>query len=447
MEMIIYRKTLDLHKSGVQFTLQGFQTADKMARRLEISLMASGDTIDIPLEQVEAIMYVTTPNAAEPSINECTIKDNTIVCDVLPIVEEGITEVQIKLIETGLEGASGVLATPKFAIEVSESNTNEEGAIQSPTYTALENAIAKANGVYDARLIRIELDSDCMFRAIFADGTVYESDVLKKTVLEGEALLSQSFARGGTGLRVGEDTDNSLYYSQLSKNASTEANRISGEAAKLLQEVTKHGVYTAFSVNFKNGELEYVSPMYKFDIDEETGDLVAIGETYSFEETVDFLTNQYIDKCDENFASLNSSVNAIKDFIVDQNELVMQQTLESGEVSSINWTYRKWNNGMVELWGSAAIETNVSMEKQSEGHWHGESFPKYDYPFELKNLNGSIHIQFSLGWANVHHLDYCLVGNCNDINLRTPRYRPYCATQVPGTSSITGRYYVVGRWK
>ena len=321
MERIIYRKTLDVHKSGVQFTLQGFQTADNMSRTLELSLMASGDTIDLPLEQLMAVMYVTTPNAAEPSINECTIKDNAIVCDVLPIVEEGITEVQLKLIDTRVEGAKGVLATPEFAIEVSKSKTNEEGATQNTTFTALETALAKAKGVYDSRLIGIELDSDCVFRANYADGTVYESDVLKELFLKGDALLSQSYAKGGTGVRAGEDTDNSMYYSNVSKSSSIEANTAMEQSLELLEEVRKHGVYTAFSFNFEKGELEYVSPMYKFDIDEETGELVVIGETYSFEGTVELLTNEYIAqnaaKYDENFASLNSSYEGLSEDVSD----------------------------------------------------------------------------------------------------------------------------------
>jgi hypothetical protein len=109
MEQIRYRKTLDVHKNGVQFMLQGFQTADNLSRVIEISLMASGDAIDFPLEQVEAMMYVTTPNATEPSINKCTIKDNKVVYDVLPIVEEGITTMQLKILTTSPDGASAYL--------------------------------------------------------------------------------------------------------------------------------------------------------------------------------------------------------------------------------------------------------------------------------------------------------------------------------------------------
>ena len=138
MERIVYHKTLDVHKNGIQFTLQGFETADKMARSIEISLMASGDTIDLPLERVVAMMYVTTPNATEPSINECTIKGNTIIYDVLPINEEGITEMQIKLIETSVGGAKGILATPKFAVEVLQSNTEDEKVEQTTTKALIE---------------------------------------------------------------------------------------------------------------------------------------------------------------------------------------------------------------------------------------------------------------------------------------------------------------------
>jgi hypothetical protein len=294
MERIVYRKTLDVHKNGVQFTLQGFETADKMSRRIEISLMAGGDTIDIPLEQIKAIMYVTTPNATEPSINECTIKDNKIIYDVLPIVEEGITEMQLKIIETSVEGAKSVLGTPRFCAEVTKSNADDEGAIQTTTFTALEDAVAKATEVYASRLLRIELDSDCMFRAYYADGNVYETDVLKELFLKGDVLLSQSYAKGGSGVRAGEDTDNSMYYSNVSKSASEDSKRMNEDTKDVLTEVRKHGMYTAFTVDFESGEVEYISPAYNFDINEETGELEAEGVTYSFEETVENIVNEWL---------------------------------------------------------------------------------------------------------------------------------------------------------
>lgn len=359
MERIVYRKTLDVHKNGIQFTLQGFETADKLSRRIEISLAGSGDTIDIPLEQITAMVYVTTPSATEPSINECTIKDNKIIYDVLPITEEGITEMQLKLIETRVDGAKGVLATPRFSVEVTKSNLDDGGAENSVTYTALENAIAKANGVYESRLIRIELSSDCMFRAFYADGTTYETDVLKELFLKGDALLSESFARGGTGVRAGEDTDNSMYYSNVSRSAAEESKNASADANEILAEVTKQGVYTAFSVDFTTGEVEYVSPSYKFVIDEESGELNAIGETYTFEETVREVVSEWlisnganIDEIEEMVAGHTLAIDGLTTLVESHSDDISKLY---GDVAGVKATADKNKDDIVTLNGQVAI--------------------------------------------------------------------------------------------
>ena len=287
------------------------------------------------------MMYVTTPNATEPSINECTIKDNKIIYDVLPIVEEGITEMQLKLIETRVDGAKGVLATPKFAIEVSESGTNDNGAMQTTTYTALEDAIAKAKGVYDARLIRMEIGSDCMFRVYFADGTVYETDALKETLLKGEALMSQSYARGDTGLRAGEDTDNSLYYSNVSRSASAEATKSSEKAKGLLEETKLHGVYTAFSVDFETGEVKYISPSYKFNINKENGELEAIGEAYNPEDAIELMVTEWLTNTT---TGLNASILAEENARKAADKEINAKITTLAEKSYVNEEFEKVNN-------------------------------------------------------------------------------------------------------
>lgn len=294
MERITYRKTLDVHKNGVQFMLQGFETADNMSRVIEISLMASGDAIDFPLERIVAMMYVTTPSAKEPSINECTIKDNKVVYEVLPIVEEGITEMQLKLIETSPKGATSVLASPKFSVEVAKSGTNDDGAELKTTFTAIEEFIAKADAAYGSRLERIELDSECIFKAYYADGTTYETDVLRKLFLNGNVELSASFAHGGTGVRAGEDTDNSKYYSNVAKSEALNARDIMENSEDILEEVKLHGVYTAFSVDFNTGEVEYVSPSFKFKVNPETGELDAEGQTYTFEDEIGRVVEEWL---------------------------------------------------------------------------------------------------------------------------------------------------------
>ena len=284
MERIVYRKTLDVHKNGVQFMLQGFETADNMSRVIEISLMASGDAVDFPLESIMAMMYVTTPNATEPSINECTIKDNKVVYDVLPLVEEGITTMQLKIIETKVDGATSVLASPKFAVEVSKSETGEDGAELKTEFTALEDAVAKAKETYDKRLESVEIDKRCTFRAYYADGTVYETDALRECMLNGNALLSKSYAVGDTEVRDEEATDNSKYYSNVARSSSEEAKYVSSNAIDLLDEARKHGVYTSFVMDFESGELLYASPSYNFNVDEESGELSVEEKGYSVAE-------------------------------------------------------------------------------------------------------------------------------------------------------------------
>lgn len=308
MERIVYNKTLDTHKAGVQFTLQGFETADKLSRRIVISLMANGDAIDLPLGQLEAVMYVNTPSGAEPSINACIIKGNTIIYDVLPITEEGITTMQLKLIEASGDGKPTVLATPRFAVEVIKSDTDDESIKDSVAYTAVEKALSIANAAYGSRLERIALNSDCMFYAYYADGTIYESDVLKEIFLEGDVLLSQSYAKGGSGVRDGEDTDNSMYYSQVAKSMALETKASGEDALAILDEVKKHGVYTLFSANFETGELVYESPKYDFEIDKESGELNIIGKAYSIEENMVYVIEEWLKEFGVAFPAFKESV-------------------------------------------------------------------------------------------------------------------------------------------
>ncbi len=184
MEKIIYRKTLDVHKNGIQFTLQGFETNDNMSRRIEISLMASGDTYDLPLEGVVALMYITTPNADETITRECTIRDNTIVYDMFPIAEKGITEMQLKLIKTSVEGAKAVLISPRFAVEVTESKAVDTDAEQTTAFTDLENAVAKAMAVYNERITGVELTDNLEFKVTYADGGEYITDAIARKLTE-----------------------------------------------------------------------------------------------------------------------------------------------------------------------------------------------------------------------------------------------------------------------
>ena len=297
MEKITYRKTLDVHRGGTQFLLQGFQTADRLSRVIELSLMASGDTIDFPLERVEAMMYITSPGMEKPSINACIIKDNKVIYEVLPIVVEGITTMQLKLIETSPEGAKSVLASPSFAVEVSKSGTDDAITEENKaTFTALETAAANAKMAYDERLTGIELTSDGIFKVTYADGSKYTSDAIKRLSHGDNSVLSESYAKGGTGVRTDEDIDNAKYYYNSAKAEAVKADNIMRTSNDILEEVKLHGQYTAFTMNFDTGNLEYVSPIYTFEVNNETGQLEVKEQNNSFNDEVGAKVQEWLGK-------------------------------------------------------------------------------------------------------------------------------------------------------
>lgn len=322
MELITYRVTLDTYKNGIQRTLQGFETADKMSRRISINLVAGGDTIELPPNNVVAMMYVTSPNASEPSVNACEIHGNTVIYDVEPITEAGITEMQLKILTTSPRGAKKVLVAPRFAVEVSLSGTADDKVEQTEKFTALENAIAKAEEIYNSRIVGVEIRKDCVFVVRYADGTIYESESLNEALHNGNALLSESYAIGGTGIREGEDTDNAKYYSNVSHSASEDANRLYDQSHDLLNESKLHSIYTYFKMNFETGELGYITPYCKFSINKETGELeIDKDQTYTPEDVIlsqadgiiRELTEEYGSKIEDNEKKIKDISDSVKE--------------------------------------------------------------------------------------------------------------------------------------
>ena len=178
MERIVYRISLDATKSGIQGTLQGFMTGDILSRRIEITLAYRGESVALT-ESETAVMYIHKTGAETPSINSCTIDGDKVIYDVLQsdVDTAGITKMQLKIVS-----GEQILMSPYFAIEVTDSMTGDTQAVTTPTYSALETALAQAQTVYNSRLISVELGEDLIFTATYADGTVYTSDAIANEI-------------------------------------------------------------------------------------------------------------------------------------------------------------------------------------------------------------------------------------------------------------------------
>ena len=203
MERIVYRLALDTQKGGVQKTLQGFIVGDQMSRRIEVQLVARGESVTID-PGVKTMMYVTKEGASTPSINECFVSNNKIIYDVLPTDTDvaGITRMQIKILSN-----TEILMSPIFELEVGVSDADDEESSTMPTFTVLEAALLQAQAVYDGRLESIEITDDLYFRANYGDGTTYESDAFQKVYeTENARVVAEQLRVEAENLRVTAET-------------------------------------------------------------------------------------------------------------------------------------------------------------------------------------------------------------------------------------------------
>lgn len=231
VQKLTYRPTLDTFKNGVQKVLQGFQTGESVARYIEISLVSGATPYELPMGNITASMYVMRPSQTEPSINACTIDvtNNKIIYEVNPadITEAGLVHMQLKVFDE-----ETVLISPKFALEVWESEVEDSSAEGTTTYTALTEALAQAEAMKDSAIADLYIDENNIFTVVFGDGTTYTSTVLADAIgridsVEEYALKSEGYAVG-TQLEVPVESgkyfhNNSKYYSEQARASADNA--------------------------------------------------------------------------------------------------------------------------------------------------------------------------------------------------------------------------------
>jgi len=184
MDKIKYRIILDAHKGGVQKVIRGFFTGDVASRTIAVNINASGLPCNLG-EGTAAIMYVTKSNGVT-NYGACEVIDNTVYYDVnqSDIDSPGIVEMQLKI----LNGES-VLYAPLFALDVQESKVSDTEAETTPTFSALEAALAKAQLVYDTRIVSIEITPEYVFVVKYADDSEYTNDCLSDVFARADEAI------------------------------------------------------------------------------------------------------------------------------------------------------------------------------------------------------------------------------------------------------------------
>ncbi|MBR6538111.1 MAG: hypothetical protein IKT67_13020 [Lachnospiraceae bacterium] len=181
MEKISHRITLDVHKGGIQKVLHGMFTGDVLSRKIVISLVAGSAVCNMD-ENTTAVMYVTKPSGVT-NYGACTVEGNLVTYDILPadIDEPGITQMQLKVVS-----GEKVLYAPVFSVEAQKSSTSDTPAETSPQFSALEQALAQVEEVYNKRIVSVEVEEDYTFVVTYADGETYTSDAFKALMEEIE---------------------------------------------------------------------------------------------------------------------------------------------------------------------------------------------------------------------------------------------------------------------
>lgn len=184
MDKIKYRIILDAHKGGVQKVIRGFFTGDVASRTIAVNINASGLPCNLGVGTA-AIMYVTKSNGVT-NYGACEVIDNTVYYDVnqSDIDSPGIVEMQLKI----LNGES-VLYAPLFALDVQESKVSDTEAETTPTFSALEAALAKAQFVYDTRIVSIEITPEYVFVVKYADDSEYTNDCLSDVFARADEAI------------------------------------------------------------------------------------------------------------------------------------------------------------------------------------------------------------------------------------------------------------------
>jgi hypothetical protein len=165
-----------------------------------------------------------------------------------------------------------------------------------------------------------------------------------------------------------------------------------------LKETRKHGVYTAFSIDFDTGEVKYISPSYKFNVNKLNGELEAIGQTYTPEATIDLVVTEWLTEkgsaieeqsknLDEKSGMLDAKLFEIDEKMSHDYLVEVGEVKAAGGTANVSWTYRKWASGISECWINFYYEMeSINITPQKYGY---HFLNAYDNRYEDKDEKGT----------------------------------------------------------
>ncbi|MCI5736359.1 MAG: BppU family phage baseplate upper protein, partial [Eubacterium sp.] len=142
MQKQIYRKSLDLQKSGAQWSIDVKQN-DVNSRRIVISLTDGGKAFILGGDMIATIYGKKTDGNV--IYKDCTIENGMVIVDVEKqlITAAGTVECELRIYDSNAAGAQ-LLTTPRFNIEVYDVLSDENRITSTSDYSALASETVKS---------------------------------------------------------------------------------------------------------------------------------------------------------------------------------------------------------------------------------------------------------------------------------------------------------------
>lgn len=142
MEKQVYRKSLDLQKSGAQWSID-VKLNDVNSRRIVISLTDGGKAFILGGDMIATIYGKKTDGNV--IYKDCTIENGMAIVDVEKqlITAAGTVECELRIYDSNAAGAQ-LLTTPRFNIEVYDVLSDENRITSTSDYSALTNETVKS---------------------------------------------------------------------------------------------------------------------------------------------------------------------------------------------------------------------------------------------------------------------------------------------------------------
>ena len=142
MEKQVYRKSLDLQKSGAQWSIDVKQN-DVNSRRIVISLTDGGKAFILGSDMIATIYGRKTDGNV--IYKDCSIENGMVIVDVEKqlITAAGTVECELRIYDSNAAGAQ-LLTTPRFNIEVYDVLSDENRITSTSDYSALASETVKS---------------------------------------------------------------------------------------------------------------------------------------------------------------------------------------------------------------------------------------------------------------------------------------------------------------